>query len=190
MRYLVGILLVIFFLILGTALLLGGNDNGNGGKTARFTRLAEYENSDGASVSWTQQGRIVGDDQYRAIRVTVTRNTRRIEILNGYQERVERSADFSSTPAAFATFTRALDNQAFGKERDVRQPDDRGVCPLGNRYVYRLTDGPKEIMRTWSDTCQNADGPFGGGPNAVSTIQQLFQAQVPNYSSFITNVQL
>lgn len=191
MRYLVAILAVIFLVILGTVLLFGGSDsNGGTSDPARVTRLAEYDSNDGASVSWTQQGRLVGDDQYRAIRITVTRNSRRAEVLAGYQERVERSVDLPNTAAAFETFLRALDNANFGKERKVKIADDRGICPLGNRFIYRLTDAGREVMRTWSDNCSNADGPFGGGPTGASTIRQLFMQQVPDYSNFSANVRL
>ncbi|MES2971616.1 MAG: hypothetical protein V4702_04810 [Patescibacteria group bacterium] len=191
MRYLVGILVVIFLAILGIVLLVGGGgNNDSASKPAKLSKTADYENSDGASISWTHQGQLVGDDKYRSIRVTVTRSTRKIEILSGYQDRVERTNEYPNTAAAFSTFTRALDNQGFGKERTVKQPDDRGICPLGNRFIYRLTDNSQEIMRTWSDTCLTANGPFGGGTNAVATIQQLFRAQIPDYYNYTANVQL
>lgn len=189
MRYLVAILAIIFFVILAAVLLIDGG-NGNGGQADRLTKIADYDTNDGASVSWTQQGKLVGDDQYRAIRITITRTSRRAEVLAGYQERVDRSVDLPNTPAAFEAFTRGLDNAGFGKERDVKQPDERGVCPLGHRYIYRLTENGREVMRTWSDTCQASNGPYGGGSNGASTIQHLFKAQITDYPKFVNGVVL
>lgn len=189
MRYGIAIIIIAFLAIIGTVLFAGGNGNDTPAAKARTTKLADYENKDNANVSWTVQGRLLGQDQRRAIRITINRNKRMIELLNDYEGRVERSSEFANSPAAFADFTRALDNLGFGKERIVKQPDERGMCPLGNRYIYRLTEGAQEVMRTWSDTCAPADGPFGGGKTAP-VIQQLFKAQITDYNKFVIGVLL
>ncbi|HSX24120.1 MAG TPA: hypothetical protein VLE74_03410 [Candidatus Saccharimonadales bacterium] len=189
MRYGIVVLIIIFFAIVGTIVLIGStNKNTSSAKTARVTKLVDYENKDGSTITWTQQGRLLGEDQRKAIRVTVTRNKRTVEILSGYEERVERSEDFTNSPAAFSTFVRALDNANFGRERTVKQPDERGICPTGNRFVYRLTDNGSEVMRTWSDTCASADGPFGGAAVGAQLMQQLFKAQITDYQKFTSGV--
>lgn len=190
MRYGIAVIIIIFFVIFASIALLGGGNNTgnrNASSQSRVTKLVDYDNKDTARVSWTMQGRLVGDDQYRAVRITVTRSSRTVEILDGYGERVERKNEYSNTSDAFQTFARALDLANFGRERTVKIPDERGVCPLGNRYVYRLQDGSQEVMRTWSDTCLIADGPFAGN---ASLISQLFKNQIPDYSKFTNGVQL
>ncbi len=189
MRYGLAILVTIFLVIVGVAAFVGSDDSSTATTTARNTKLVGYENNNNASITWTQQGRLVGDDQRQAIRVTVTRSKRTVEILSGFAERVERSHEFVNTPEAFSSFVRALDNYSFGRERVVKQPDERGVCATGNRFIYRLTDSSNEVMRTWSDTCLPADGPFGGGKTA-SQIAALFKAQITNYSQQISGVRL
>lgn len=189
MRYILAILLIAFLAIVGTVVLIGHGNSGSSKTAARITKLVDYDTNDAASVSWTQQGRLVGEDQRRAIRVTVTRSKRTVEVLDDYEERVERSTEFTNSPAAFEAFTRALDAASFGRERTVRQADERGVCPVGNRFIYRLTDKSQEVMRTWSDTCTSSDGPFGGG-NTANLIAQLFKAQITEYNKFIIGVQL
>lgn len=189
MRYGIAIIIVAFLAIVGTVVLFGrSNSSSNSKKTSRFTKLADYESKDGTVVTMTQQGKLVGEDQRRAIRVTVTRTYRRVEILDGYEERTERSNDYPNTPDAYTTFSRALDHLSFGKERTVVQPDERAMCPLGNRFVYRLTNNSQEVMRTWSDTCSASDGPFAG--TSASTVQQLFRLQIPDYNLFTSSVQL
>lgn len=184
------IIVIAILAIIGTVVLFGrGNNNSSPAKVARQTKVADYENNDLASVSWTMQGKLVGDDQRAAVRVTVTRNKRTAEVLTGYGSRVERSIEQPNTAAAFATFTRALDNASFGRERTVKQPDDRGMCPLGNVFIYRLTEGSSEIMRSWSDSCRTTEGSFGGGPT-TSLIQQLFKAQITDYSKFTSGVKI
>lgn len=189
MRYGIGILFILFLLIVGTVLLIGGgNSDSSAVKASRLTKIADYT-KDGTTVSLTTQGRVVGDDQRRAIRVSVSSSKRTVEILDGYEERVSRSQEFANSPAAFEAFARSLDNAGFGKERTVKQVDERGVCPLGKKYIYRLTDRSKEVMRTWSDSCLKTDGTFGGGATAP-LIQQLFKAQITDYGKFTSGVQL
>ena len=188
MRYGLAILVVAFLAIITTALIIGSSDSGTT-SAARVTKVTDYENKDTASVSWTQQGRLVGEDQRRAIRVTITRNKRTVEVLAGYPERVEKSLEYPNSVEAFAAFTRSLDSAGFGRERRVVQPDERGVCPTGNRFIYRLTDSSQEIMRTWSTSCSNAEGPFGGG-KTPGLIAGLFKAQITDYSKFVTGVRL
>lgn len=189
MRYGVVTLIIAFLAIIGTVVFVSLNSGPAATSSARVTRLADYDGKDSANISWTMQGRLVGEDQRRAIRVIVSRETRSIEILAGYAERVERSAQYTNSPESFAAFTRALDVANFGRERNVSQPDERGICPLGNRFIYRLTDYSNEIMRTWSDSCQVANGPFGGDKSA-RLIQQIFKDQIPDYIKFTNGVKL
>ncbi len=189
MRYGLAILVIAFLAIVGTAVLIGRGNSDSGAVRARVTKIADYDSKDSSSVSWTQQGRLVGEDKRRAIRVTVTRSKRTIEVLAGYPERVESNTELPNSTEAFAAFTRALDNAGFGRERTVRLADERGVCPLGSRFIYRLTDSGQEIMRTWSDSCRTSDGSFGGGKTA-SLISQLFREQITDYDKFISGVRL
>lgn len=189
MRYGLGVLLVIFLVIVGAVVLFDG-DNSSSSKQLRNTQIVDYENKDRASVSWTQQGVLVGEDQRRSIRVIVTRNNRMVEVLDGYEQRVEKSQQYTNTPAAFSAFVRALDDASFGLERDVSEPDERGMCPTGNIFIYRLTDVGTEIMRTWSGNCSRAGGSFGGSTKNASLIARLFKAQITGYSDFVSGVKL
>lgn len=187
MRYGISILVIAFLFIIGSVVLISriGGNSGDA-PTARVTRLADFTNNDAASISWTMQGKLVGDDEYKSLRITVTKSKRTAEILSGYAGRVEKSVEFNNSPEAFATFTRALDNLGFGRERRVLIADERGVCPQGNRFIYRVTDGTKEVMRTWSDTCSTKDGPFGGRTPGV--IRELFRQQITDYPKFVTGI--
>lgn len=188
MRYGITVVVIAFLAIVTTIVLIGSDDNQNASTPARNTVLADYDDNASASVSWTQQGRLVGEDEHRAIRITITRDKRTVEVLAGYAQRVEKSSDFTNSPEAFASFVRALDNLNFGRERDVQQPDERGICPTGYRFIYKLTDMSAEIMRTWSDSCSNADGPFGG--ESAGLIGKLFKAQITDYNTFTKGVKL
>ena len=129
MKYGLIVVVIAFLAIVGTVVLVSSGGSETSNVLARNTAIAEYDSSDFASVSWTQQGRLVGDDQRKAIRVTITRSKRTVEVLSDYAERVEKSAEFTNSSQAFDAFVRALDNASFGRERSVKNPDDRGMCP-------------------------------------------------------------
>ena len=188
MRYGITVLIATFLLIIGVVIVvsrIGEPDSQT--NTTSAIKTAEYADNNAASVSWTMQGEIVGNDEYNSVRITVTNSKRTAEILNGYEYRLVKSEEFTNNKAAFDTFTRAIDNLGFGTERDVAVKDERGVCPQGNRFVYILTDGTKQIMRTWSDTCSTKTGT--SAIKNTSAVRKLFQAQITNYSEFVSCVE-
>lgn len=189
MRYAIAVILIIIFAVV--AIIFFGrssdNPNRNQGEVTRVTKLSDYAENSMASVSWTMQGKVVGEDLFKSVRITVTPRSRTVEILSGYNQITERQQEFGNTPEAFRTFTRSLDLANFGRERKVQIADERGVCPLGNRYVYRVTDGLREVMRSWSTSCRTSDGPFSGNSSLVS---QLFKNQITDYSKFMSGVRL
>ncbi len=188
MKYGITVLVITFLAIVGVIILMGSGNNKKTSSIPRNTVLAQYGDKDTSSVSWTDYGRLVGDDQRKAIRVTVTKNKRTVELLSNYDEHIEKSTEYINSPKAYESFMLALDNINFGKERNVAKPDDRGMCPVGYVFVYRLTDTGSEIMRTWSDTCNRSDGPYGGISAAL--IGKLFQAQITDYNAFVNGVKL
>lgn len=190
MKYFFGVLGVVVIAIVAIILLSrtpSTNNSGQkpGGQAA--VKLIDYIEKDDSQVEWTVQGRVVGEDQRRAISISVSDSERRIEILQGYEEQIERSASYPNTQAAFDTFMRALDLAGFSKERKVPLMDERGVCPLGNRHIYTLTDGRDRPVRLWSASCAPALGPFAGN---TSLVQQLFQGQITDYPVQIRGVVL
>lgn len=185
MRYGIAVLVAVFLLIIGSVVIIS-RSIGSGPaqvESARVTKVAEYSASDDARVSWTVQGPLVGDDEYQAVRITISQDKRVAEFLRGYALRVENRVEQDNSPEGFVAFTRALDEAGFGQERNVEQADERGVCPTGNRYVYRLTEGSNEVMRTWSDDCDDDNGPFAG-PDAFE-VHELFRMQITDYYEFV-----
>lgn len=189
MRYGLAVVIGVFLLIIGSVVAISRINNMGNNTTkvaSRTTKLADYANSDTSSVSWTMQGKLVGDDQFTSLRITITKDKRTAEVLSGYAGRVEKKVELPNSYESYATFTRALDNLGFGRERTVSNADERGVCPQGNRYIYRLTDGRQEVMRTWSASCSNKLGPFAGQTPQV--IRTLFTQQITDYNQFIRGV--
>lgn len=192
-RYIVAIL-VILIIMLGGILLLSSNksdstDKKAADKPAATTQkqLHDYADSVDSRVVFTTQGRIVGDDQFRSIRITVGRDYRRIEVLDSYTQQVQRSQDFANNQTAYDTFLRSLESAGFRSTLKTTLNDERGQCPNGQRYIYEVLDGATQVQRTWSSNCGAKVATFGGN---AATVQRLFQGQITGYNDFIRGVQL
>lgn len=192
MRYILVILVVALLGIVGVLTLSNRGNKNNTSKTSTFktTKIVDHTSNGTTRVTWTQQGKLVGEDQRKAVRIIITPTTRTIQLLSDYEEHVERSAEFNNSQAAFDTFIRALDHMNFGRERTVKQPDERAMCPFGSHYIYMLQSGSENVLRSWSDSCTAIDGTFGGTNTNAQDIRRLFQAQINNYPKFVSGTGL
>lgn len=184
MKYILGVFGVIFVSIIAIVLIMrGGGDK----RTAVKPLVISEEAREGVAAVYTEQGAVVGENQRRAIRVIVNQDERRLEILSGYEEAVERSSTFANTNAAFENFLVALDQAGFEEKKPTAIKDERGACPLGRRYIFELREYSQELLRSWNTSCNGKMGNFDGN---TSTVRQLFQKQIPDYSGLTRNVDL
>lgn len=181
-----GVLGVIFLVVLAVILIARGGGKPETQQNKRVIRLSEQA-KEGTSVQLTVQGRLVGEEQRRAIRIIINQNERRLEILTGYEEAVERSQVYPNTPAAYEHFLLGIARAGFIAERPYQIKDERTVCPLGRHYFYELKDYSQELKRLWGTSCSEKQGTFNGAP---STIQTLFRMQIPDYQKQIKGVKL
>lgn len=190
-RYVFAVLVLFFLMAFGIVLISrGGSDGAKKAEqkaAVQEKQLYDYASSSSAKVVFTTQGAIVGDDEFRSIRITVTRDQRKIEILDGYTNEVKSSRAFSNNQAAFDTFLRALRNAGYMNTRDSKVTDERGVCPQGLRYIYELWDNDQQLHRSWSTSCTNKDGTFNG---SALVVRRLFEDQITDYDDIVSGVQL
>jgi hypothetical protein len=191
-RYIIAVLVLFFILAAGIVLIAGRSSRDETPETTNTQQeapkqLYDYATSPTARVVFTTQGRIVGDDQFQSIRITVSRSERKIEVLNGYTGRVESSKTFVNNEAAFDTFLRSLNLAGYTSTRQTKLADERGVCPRGYRYVYELQDANAPTQRTWSVSCTAKEGSFGG---SAATVRRLFQDQITDYKQLVRDVRL
>jgi hypothetical protein len=148
--------------------------------------LSEIANSP-KEVKFVTQGRIVGNETYREIRITVTRSSRVLEVVEGYENTVTSRTVFPNNENAFHTFLSALSDAGFTSSKVYRGGlAPQGTCPTGKRYWYQIIDGVTFQQSLWGNSC-NASGTFNG---RKSTISWLFQNQIPDYNNLIKGVKL
>ena len=148
--------------------------------------LGDYAGSE-AVVRLTVEGEIEAKEEHRAIRITVGRARRNVEVLRGYDAEVLKSQPLDNSQAAYDEFLQALTTAGFANRKDAPQEDERGVCPTGRRYIYEVLDSSEEVLRLWSTSCSGKQGTLAGN---ASLIRTLFEAQIPDYAEFTRDVRL
>ncbi len=185
MRYLVTIFVIIFFIILGIVI-FGGSSKAPNPKIAGKT-LPDFASTD-AKVRVTIDGIINGDEEHRQIRITIGQDQRSLDIIQGYQNRIIKTKTFSNNTSAYDVFLHSINLYGFSRERKTKFTDERGVCPLGQRYIYELTDtgSKKTDFRLWNSSCGSTG--TEGGQGAI--ILELFQAQITGYDDIVATVNI
>jgi hypothetical protein len=147
--------------------------------------LPDYADSY-AEVSYTVDGHINGDDQHRAIKITVDQFQRKLDILGGYSYNIIQENTIPNNQAAYEVFLTSLKNEGFTLKRknNTSPASEKGQCPLGFRRIYELNDSGDSLSRLWGSSCGTAIGTFGGNSSAV---EELFQAQITDYDKIIDN---
>lgn len=186
-RYIIAAILVIVgIIVLFRVVTNRGNTADTSQQTQPATVLPDYAGTD-AIVSMTIDGRIIGEEEHRAVRVTISRTNRRIEIIQGYSGKVIETRSYANTQEAYNIFLRALEKAGFTKTRDLDDKDERGVCPNGTRTIYELTDGTRQVIRSWTTSCGSKLGTYNG---SISLTQTLFREQIPDYNKLVGSVDL
>lgn len=187
MRYFLGIIGAFILIILAIILIfrMGGNDEADKGTPQ--TDLTEYVNSD-AVARLTMDGKVVAREKHYAIRITVGRTNRTIEVLNGYEGEVVQSREYGNDIAAYDVLLHAIQNAGFANEKPGGTEQElTGMCPLGNRYIYELTENGNDKVKLWSTSCSGKEGDFAGN---AALVRQLFQAQIPDYQEVTRQIRL
>lgn len=185
MRYILGVLAVIIILITGIYLIID-NDPAPEQAAEEQVVLADYADS-GATLEYFESGDIVAPEEHRAVRVTVSRNQRELEVISGYDGNVINRKTFPNTPEAFEAFVYALDQAGFANQRDTQLDTEKGVCPNGSRTVYTLRENSDEVLRLWSSSCSRNDGSFAGDR---SLVEDLFEDQIPEFRQLTRGIGL
>lgn len=187
-RYILWFLIILLILAILGNLIFGGKDPDTT-TTEVATQSSFVESaSTNSSVTFVMAGIINGTEMHRSIRITVTKGSRTLDIIEGYSGTVLSTQTYANNQEAYREFLSSLYTSGFTKENpENTNPDISGRCPLGNRFIYtssEITNVPDEL---WTTSCKTVIGTFGGDANSVN---QLFRLQIPNYSQQTASVNL
>ena len=121
------------------------------------------------------------------VRVTVSPDNVTYEQLQGYNGNVVNMKNFANNQDAYAAFLKSLAHAGFTNgNKNSKASDERGYCPLGDRYVFQFSDGGQDLQRYWATSCGNPKTYLGSLPITIS----LFKAQIPGYDDLTQDLQL
>ncbi len=160
--------------------------SGNQTTPVATSKLSSYARV-GTSAQLFLDGPVVANQDHRSVRISVDSSQSKIEVISGYDGSVLQQEAFPNTQESYSVFLRSLDTLGFSKVNTKTIQDERGQCPLQSRYVYLLTDGSKQVIRSWSTSC--GTGSMGG---VRSSVRSLFIRQIPpkTFASMTNNLAL
>lgn len=185
MRYFITFLVALGLLALVIVLLFsGGGNKSTLSQQLTSQSLPGYYTTDAVAIM-TIDGPVNDTQDHRAIRVTVGRDNVTFEELQGYSGNVIKTQQYPNDPDAYAVFLLSLARSGFTLgDNNPKLRDERGFCPLGDRYIFQFTQDNHDLQRYWTTNC---NGPKTyKGPLAMTL--RLFQLQVPNYSDLTKDV--
>lgn len=190
-RYIIGFVVTVFLLIVLVVLLIGGNIGGGSSKkntktTTTMKQLQDYSNS-GAVVKVTIDGPVNAQQVHDQINITVGRDTTVINRNSGYDGNVVKTMTYTNTETAYNVFLNSLNKVGFDKgDNNKALKDDRGFCPIGNRYVFEIIENGQSVQRYWATSCGGTKTYLG----QLGLTLRLFRAQAPDYSAFISGTNI
>ncbi len=187
MRYVFWLFIVLAFFVVIIATVL---HHGSGTKTSKQNGtpvvLTDYIDKN-SEVHVYADGPINAIEKHQAVEIIVSQSKRQLTIFNGYNLAVSNRQTYSNDHASYDNFMNALSLLGFVKERTNANPvSEKGVCPTGTRYIYELRNDGKDVTRLWATTCSKNLGTFGGSRTSVN---DLFQKQIPDYAKLTEHVQ-
>jgi len=183
LKYFVGFIATIVLIILLIILIF----HGGGAKVPSTAKTLDSYASTDAEVSVTIDGPIVADQNHQAVKITVSNDSAVFEQIQGYQGDVIKQQSYPNNTDAYTNFLFALERAGFTEGSSASNlKDERGYCPLGDRYIFEINQDGKELERYWATSCGNPKTYKG----IVGLTLTLFQDQIPDYSDLSQNAKL
>ena len=187
MRYFIGFLITIGLIIILIVLLLTGGGGGGAKKPKTTMALADYASTN-AVVRMTIDGPINADQNHQAVTITVGQDDTTYEQIQGFQGTVVNQQSFANNQNSYSNFLYALGHAGFTRgDNSKALANEKGYCPLGNRYVFELINEGKTIQRYWTTNCGGNPKTYRGNARLTTT---LFEAQVPGYDDLTQDLSL
>jgi len=186
LRYFFGFMVTVLLLIVLIFLLF---HHGGGNKTVPSTSvpLYDYSNND-SEVRMTIDGPTNANEIHQQVQVTVNQNVVTYDQIQGYEGTVVFQEQFDNNENAFNAFLRSLTIAGYTDGTSSSSlSNEQGHCPLGDRYIFELIQNGNDLERYWTTNCPNVNHSYYG---ELLLTMQLFEAQVPSYSTLTQNLKI
>jgi hypothetical protein len=184
MKYFVGFLVTLGLIIILIFLLFRG---GGKPKAPLVHKTLDSYASTSTEMRFTIDGPVNADSQHNQVQITVSNSDVTFEQLQGYNGNVVSTQTYVNNQNSYIVFLRALTLAGFTKGSNTPAlTDERGYCPLGDRYVVEVIQNDQDIEHYWATNCSGPKTYLGD----INLTADLFKAQVPNYQGLVNNISL
>ena len=182
MRFIIGVLITLGLIILVLVMLF----RGGGSPAQKPLTLSDYAHTNSVA-KLIIDGPVIAESKHQSVEIDVSNSNVNFTLYQGYQQDAIKSQSYSNNDDAYLNFLKSLQFEGFtkgNKSADLR--DQRGVCPLGTRYLYQFVDDNNdERVHLWNTSC--GGGTFKGKSSSVIA---LFKQQVPDYGDLVADTNL
>ena len=142
------------------------------------------EDTQTSRVRYTLAGPIVAREEYKEIRITVDKDERKLELINGYNNNVKLERTFTNDSSAYRSFIAGINSEGFLLEQEAEYDSYEGVCPEGERMIIEYFNNGDLVKTLFSTSCSSNHGNLAGDDN---DIEDLFEDQIPNYRELLSD---
>ena len=166
MRYFLVFLITIGLIVLAFVIILKSFSSA---PSKPVTPLVDYSNTN-TVIEMTIDGPVNDDPDHNAIQMIIGQTQNEINIIQGYQNSVIRTQSYPNNSAAYGWFLRSLDLAGY----------------TGDVYIFQVLTGSTVVEQYWATSC-GGQGTFKG---EIPLVETLFQAQLPDYGSITSNLNI
>lgn len=181
---------LVLLVILGGVLIFNIPWGGNADDVVQDIRLSDkildYADTN-VKTSILESGPIINEDEHRQIGIVVGRDSVVLTVYRGYNGDVIKRRQYPNTEASYRSFLAALRAESFTDTQTSLNTNYLGACPRSSRYYFEMASSTENVYESWATDCSSKIGTFDGN---LSDVRNLFQAQVPNYSTLTRNVNI
>jgi|AntRauTorcE11897_2_1112592.scaffolds.fasta_scaffold00258_9 hypothetical protein len=182
MKYIIGGAILVIIVAGFIAGIIGLASRDTPSETIVESSFASSYLDQNSEVSFTEYGRIVANEEFEAVRVTVTAQERTLDVLRGYDLTIEERVQLPNITSAYKALLYSLDSYNATETQESTIEAEDGVCPSGRRFVFEIKVDDEVVHRTWTSSCRRSDGTFAGDR---SSVEALFQEQIPEYRDIV-----
>ena len=149
-------------------------------------KLADFA-TNGSQMRYVITGPVVANQNFRETTISVSATQAVVEVKRGYEQPPTLSRAFANNQTAFNAFIAALGVNGFTNTKVAPAGANRlGSCSLASKFSYQVYVNGGFVQDSWNTSCDTKQGTFAG---STSVVQQLFQAQIPDYAAIVGSVQ-
>jgi hypothetical protein len=138
-----------------------------------------------SQASLIVEGPVVAKSEQQSYRIDVSKNVVTMTVYGSYGQNVLAQQSYTNSEAAYSAFLSSLANigvpARFPGTTVEQDYNDKGFCSSGYRYIVELDN----FIRRWSTSCSGSDQGTAGFN--MSSTRNLFQRQVPDFSTILNN---